>query len=121
MLLKVKHEELRGVLNTMKKDGDAYDTEIEKMLSEIDKLRTIWQGQDATIFCDNVHAYITKMKNIPIALRNMSTFINKANNGYEENDESFSKELQTEVDNYDESGDVSNANMANNITEKEAR
>lgn len=102
MLLKVKHEELHDVLNTMVKDGDAYDTEIEKMLGEIEKLRTIWQGQDATVFCDNVHAYITKMKNIPIALRNMSTFIDKANNGYTEKDEEFSKELEKEAFNYDE-------------------
>ena len=102
MELKVKHDELHGVLGTMKKDGDSYDTEIENMLKQIDKLRLIWKGQDANVFCDKAYEYITKMKNIPIALRNMSTFVEKANNGYTENDESFSKELETEVANYDE-------------------
>ena len=37
---------------------------------------------------------ITKMKNIPVALRNMSTFIEKTNKGYTEKDEEFSKELK---------------------------
>lgn len=102
MVLKVKHDELHDVLSIMEKDGDVYDTEIENMLDQIEKLRTIWLGQDAKIFCDNVHDYVEKMKNIPIALRNMSTFIKKTNNGYTENDESFSKELETEATNYDE-------------------
>lgn len=102
MLLKVRHEELYDVVNTMEKDGDAYDTEIDNMLKEIEKLRTIWQGQDAKIFCDNAQNYITKMKNIPVALRNMSTFTKKVNGGYSDNDESFSKELETEANNYEE-------------------
>ena len=102
MVLKVSPGELRTVTDTMKKDKEEYEIEIEKMLSEIDKLRTIWQGTDATVFCDNVYNYVSKMKNITIALGNMSTFMNNANNGYTENDEEFSKELETEATNYDE-------------------
>jgi uncharacterized protein YukE len=102
MLLKVKHEELNNVTGVMVKDGEAYDTEIKNMLEQIDKLRTIWKGQDAEIFCDNVTNYITKMKNIPICLRNMSKFVNDVNNGYTEQDEAFGKELEVEANNYDE-------------------
>ncbi len=102
MVLKVKHEELYNVVDVMEKDSDAYDTEIENMLKEIEKLRTIWQGQDAKIFCDNIYNYVTKMKNIPIALRNMSKFTRKVNGGYSDNDDSFSKELETEANNYEE-------------------
>ena len=102
MLLKVKHTELEDVTKTMTTDGDAYDSEIENMLKQIEKLRLIWQGQDAKIFCDNAESYFTKMKNIPKALRNMSTFIVKTNNGYTEKDDEFSKELETEATNYDE-------------------
>lgn len=105
MILKVKHEELRNVSKTMTKDGEAYDVEIKNMLEQIEKLKTIWQGEDAEQFYKNVKEYIEKMKNIPIALRNMSKFIDKANGGYSENDESFGKELEVEADNYDEQGD----------------
>ncbi len=102
MKLKVKHEELHGVMSTMRKDGDLYSVEIDKMLKLIDELRTIWQGQDSDQFCYNVSQYIEKMKKIPAALTQMSGLVEKANIGYSDNDEEFSKELQTEVDNYDE-------------------
>lgn len=102
MKLKVKHEELHNVMSTMKKDGDAYNVEIDKMLKLIDELKTVWQGQDAEQFCHNVSQYVEKMKKIPVALNQMSNLVEKANIGYSDNDEEFSKELQTEVDNYDE-------------------
>ena len=108
MLLKVKHEELNNVTSVMVKDGETYDAEINKMLEQIEKLRTIWQGQDAEQFCNNVTNYITKMKNIPICLRNMSKFVNSANSGYTEQDESFSQELEVEANNYDEEPSSSN-------------
>ncbi len=102
MELKVKHEELQNVLSTMRKDGDAYNVEIDNLLKQIEELKTIWQGQDADQFCSNVSLYVEKMKKIPVALRQMSGVVEKANIGYSDNDEEFSKELQTEVDNYDE-------------------
>lgn len=102
MELKVKHEELHNVMGTMRKDGDAYSVEIDNMLKQIEELRIIWQGQDAEQFCNNVSQYIEKMKKIPAALTQMSGLVEKANAGYSDNDEEFSKELQTEVDNYDE-------------------
>ena len=102
MLLKVKHEELDGVQKTMVKDGDSYDTEIDNILKQLDILKTIWQGQDSDIFMKHVVGYVEKMKNIPIALRNMSKFVDKANKGYTEKDEEFSKDLQKEATNYDE-------------------
>jgi hypothetical protein len=46
--------------------------------------------------------YLAKMKNIPVAMRNMLKVIDVANKGYEENDEAFGKALKTEAQNYDE-------------------
>lgn len=102
MILKVKHDELNNVKDVMVKDGELLDTEIETLLGQIDKLKTIWQGQDAEIFCNNVYEYINRMKTIPITLRTMGKFINNINNQYSENDEAFGKELETEVDNYEQ-------------------
>lgn len=104
MVIKVKHDELRNVQNVMKTDGELYDEEIKNMLEQVEKLRNIWQGDDAVQFCDHLNAYVTKMKNIPIALRNMSTFMEKTNNGFCDKDQEFSKELETEANNYDEQG-----------------
>lgn len=102
MLIKMKHEELSNVKDVMKKDGDLYDEEIKSMLNQIAILRTIWQGDDAKKFCDNAENYFTKMKNIPIALRNMSRFVNNVNKNFTEADEQFARELRTEVGNYNE-------------------
>jgi len=101
MLLKVKHDELKNVKDVMIKDSALLDDEINILKEQIEKLRTIWQGQDANMFCDNVYNYIERMKTIPASIRTLGDFINKANNRYAENDEMFSRELQTEVDNYE--------------------
>ena len=102
MKLKVKHEELNSVADVMTKDGDSYDVQIDKILSEIEKLRAVWIGYDAEEFCDNFERYMKKMKNIPIALRVLAKLTKSADKGYVEKDESFSKELRTEVGKYDE-------------------
>ena len=101
MLLKVKHDELKNVKDVMIKDSALLDDEINILKEQIEKLRTIWQGQDAKMFCDNVYNYVERMKTIPTSMRILGDFINKANNRYAESDEMFSRELQTEVDNYE--------------------
>lgn len=102
MILKVKHEELKKVKDVMKNDGELLDNEIAIMLEQLEKLKTIWQGQDSDVFCSNVYNYVTRMKTIPSSLRVLSEFIGKADNKYIDNDDAFSQELKTEVDNYDE-------------------
>ena len=102
MGIKVKHDELNNVKDVMKKDGNAYDDEIKSMLDQIAILRTIWQGDDAKEFCDNAEDYFTRMKTIPIALRNMSRFIGTVDKDITEADEQFARELRTEVGNYNE-------------------
>ena len=102
MLLKVKHSELNQVSKNLVSGSQDLDREIEKMLKEIETLRTIWQGEDAVQFCDHANAYFTTMKNIPIAMRNMSKVMDGANKGYEDNDEAFGKALKVEANNYEE-------------------
>ncbi len=102
MILKVKHEDLNNVNKVMDSDSEILDKEIDSMAEQIEKLRTVWIGGDAKIFCDNFEHYLARMKGIPIALNNMAKFVKKANGGYEENDMKFSKELEKEANNYDE-------------------
>ncbi len=102
MLLKVKHAELNQVNKELVAGSQDLDTEIDKMLKEIDMLRTIWQGEDAVQFCDHANAYFTTMKNIPVAMRNINKVIEGANNGYKDNDEAFASALKVEANNYEE-------------------
>ena len=102
MEIMVDEEELKQMTTTMGKDAESLDEAIEKITQQLEILRGIWQGEDATQFCDHANEYITRIKNIPVAMRNMNKVMNVANQGYEENDEAFGNALKTEAQNYDE-------------------
>jgi len=96
--IKVNEEELNLVQNTMKKDSEDIDSAIETITHELESLREIWEGQDADKFFNNAREFFEKMKGVPICMRNMGTFVEKANGSLIQGDEEFSKELETEVD-----------------------
>ena len=102
MVFKVKHDELNQVSDIIKNDSDACSAEIDNMLSNIEKLRDIWTGEDADQFCDSIDDYLTKMKNIPLAMIKMSSAISIADKGYKELDEAFENALEAEASNYEE-------------------
>ena len=102
MDLKVNHSELNRVKETMVKDADEFDAGIDKLRGQIEILQSIWQGNDATVFCSNVGEYFEKMKGLPVAMRAMGKFIDKANVDFQDGDDSLSKELETEVDEYEQ-------------------
>ena len=100
MELRVSHNELNNVKNTMFKDKDILDNEIEHLLKQINILRGIWQGKDSTAFCNNFEDYANKMKNVSITFENIGKFIETANKGYEEQDETFAHSLKMEASKY---------------------
>lgn len=98
MVIKIKHEELKQVKDVMKKDADLLVGEIDILIAQIEKLKTIWQGQDANVFYNHMMDYTSKMKTIPAAMTRISEYINKVNNRYADSDRAFSRQLRTEVD-----------------------
>ena len=102
MILKVDHDELYDVTKILKNDREDYRKEIDNMLAQIEKLKLIWHGEDAEIFCSKAFDYIQNMKKISNAMGQISAVGDKANAGYAENDESFGKQLETEANNYGE-------------------
>lgn len=101
MILKVKHGELKNIADVIKLDGNKLDVEVDELLKKLEVLESIWQGQDSTMFCSNVHAYLDKMKTLPVAMRNISTFIAKTDTNYAEHDAAFARELKSEAENYE--------------------
>ena len=69
MILKVKHGELKEIADVIKLDGNKLDEEVDELLKKLEVLESIWQGQDSTMFCSNVHAYLDKMKTLPVAIQ----------------------------------------------------
>ncbi len=101
MILKVKHGELKNIADVIKLDGNKLDDEVDELLKKLEVLESIWQGQDSTMFCSNVHAYLDKMKTLPVVMRNISTFIAKTDTNYAEHDAAFARELKSEAENYE--------------------
>lgn len=101
MILKVKHGELKNIADVIKLDGNKLDDEVDELLKKLEVLESIWQGQDSTMFCSNVHAYLDKMKTLPVAMRNISTFVAKTDTNYAEHDAAFARELKSEAENYE--------------------
>ena len=98
MEIKVKHEELTNVEKVFDKDAEDFDSDIDKILQALETLKTVWQGQDADIFYKHSHEYFERMKALPITMRAFGKFIKRTNGDFTDGDESFSKELETEVE-----------------------
>ncbi len=101
MEFKVRHSDFDEVRKTIDRDQEDLDKEIESILKEVEKLRGIWQGGDATNFCNNLEAYAKDMKNITTTLGNFSKFIDSANKGYKDGDEAFANALKGERAKYE--------------------
>lgn len=97
MLLKVDHEELSNVTKVMNKDSDSVKKELNNMNSCIERLKTIWQGEDAAIFCTNFQNFIQKVGGIPATLDTISKMCDESNNGYADRDKAFAQALEREA------------------------
>ncbi len=101
MEFKVRHSDFDEVRKTIDRDQEDLDKEIETMLKTVARLRTIWQGGDATNFCNNFEAYAQKMKNVNVVFGNFSKFMDSANKGYKESDVALNKALEAEAAKYE--------------------
>lgn len=97
MNLKVKHDELSNVKDNMILDADRFDEERVIWTNSIEKLKNIWQGEDATIFYNKASAYVKRMEVISLCFRTMSEFMTDANTLYEDVDNSMKDDLEKEA------------------------
>ena len=102
MIIKVGHNEINDVTKTLNQDQQDFDKEIDTMLGQIERMKGIWSGTDASIFYEKATEYIKNMKKITTTMKNISNFSDKANNGFIEVDQSFGKDLEEEANKYDE-------------------
>ena len=98
MIIKAKHDELKNYVNHTKKNSALLENEIENVIMNVERLGTIWQGEDYNKFADNILEYFTRMKIIPKTLTTVSSFIEEVDNSYIESDESFARDLRKEAE-----------------------
>lgn len=101
MELKVNFDGLNKVKKTFDQDKEELDKEIQNILDQVQKLRSIWQGGDATNFCNNLETYAKNMKNIATTFGNFSKYVDSANKGYKDGDDSFASALRGERAKYE--------------------
>ena len=102
MDFEVDSDELRYAEVKMNKSSDDLKYIIDKWQMEIEKLKTIWQGEDADVFFNKMDAYIEKVKMISETTRMFGTCFNKGYTIYENNNDEFTKAIKNENSQYDD-------------------
>jgi len=86
MKLKVSHDDLEIVSSEILSDSLLF-SEILKIWNEsINELSNNWQGEDASLFYENVNSYLEHMKKVPEFYDIIANFIKNSNVKYMEAD-----------------------------------
>ena len=99
MIIKANKEELKTISNDLLKSSSSVYKEIEIWEKSIEKLKSIWQGKDASIFYSKIDNYLIKLKMLSESSSAIGNFINNANNKYIEKDKEFTELLKRENEN----------------------
>lgn len=102
MNINVDFEELDSVTNTMTDDKTALEIEINNLLESLERIKLCWQGDDLDQFYDKAYEYISRMKVLTEYMGTTSSFIQKSNTAYQEQDRKFSEDLNKEAELLDE-------------------
>ena len=94
--------EVEHVSDVMVKDANDLDSCLNALLQQLGVLSTIWQGQDSVAFCKNVGRSIELFKTVPNCMDQLGRLVRVTSGNIEEEDDSFSKDLQKEVLDYEQ-------------------
>lgn len=104
MKLRVEYDELEYMSNKIKKDKDSLEKEINTLLSSLERLKLVWQGDDVDKFHEKAYQYINRMKVLTYFLDTTGEFIDYGSIQYQNQDSSFANNLKREVVNNERSG-----------------
>ena len=97
MNIKVNFEELGQVKSVMTKDKDSFAIEVNRLLGAMERLRTIWTGDDADTFFKNAYPYIKRMSIIGESMGTLGDFIDGSSRQYRDNEQQNSSIMKSEV------------------------
>jgi len=96
MNIKVNFSELEEVERIQKNNQDLLYQEIERLLKSLERLKSIWNGEDFERFYENAYNYISRMKVLCSFMDTMSEVMKNASELYKEQDENCSNSLKEE-------------------------
>lgn len=102
MQITVRPDDLNHVSDVMVKDASDLNASFDKLLEQLNVLKTIWQGQDADMFCKNVGNALNLFKGVPNSIDKLGVVVRKTTGSFVEGDEEFSNNLHKEVLEYEQ-------------------
>ena len=94
--LRVEFDELDYVSKTMERDRTELEAEIKRLQASLERIKQAWSGDDLEKFYEKADAYVNRMIVLCDFLTASSTFIEKGVGQYQNQDETFSRELDKE-------------------------
>ena len=94
MVLKVDPDELLDVTKVNRKDIEKFAKEIENMQGSLEIIKRNWKGVDSQTFITNFNNFLKKMSALPKSLETLSQISDKTNEGYDNRDKEFARELK---------------------------
>lgn len=97
MKVRVEYDELEYITKNTKEDKSELEIEINRLLENLERIKTMWQGTDADIFYDKAFEYIKRMKVLCSFMNATGELIQYGTNNYQKQDQSFARDLNKEV------------------------
>ena len=101
MKIKADYKELHNTVLSINENSDILESEIENIISQVDNLKQLWQGDDANAYYKNISDYMNNMKLIPDTYRALLNLIEQMNHNYEEIDKDYVAAIEKAVVNHE--------------------
>ena len=102
MRINVSPDELEHASDVIVNDASDLNDSFDKLLQQLEILKTIWQGQDSDMFCKHVGNALNLFKGVPNSMDKLGVLVRKTSGGFVEGDEEFSNNLHKEVLEYEQ-------------------
>lgn len=92
--LKVDSDQLKRTINTIEDDTDYINEQIDYLISQMEDLKNVWQGDDATSYIDNAEDYLSYIKSVPQICSDLSSVMRSANKYYKKTDKKYAQYMK---------------------------
>ncbi len=103
MDIEVDTEQLKEMEIDINRSADSFSEEIDWWKEQIERLKNVWQGEDAEIFYSKIDPYLIKLNMVSESERMIGKAIKNSYEMYEEKDNLFTMELRKNNSQYDDS------------------
>ncbi len=112
MDIEVDTNELKIIELDINKSANSFVEEIDLWKEQIERLKNIWQGEEANIFYSKIEEYILKLNMVSETEKIIGKAVRNSYEMYEEKDEYFKNALKNNNMQYDDEAFLKKANVS---------